>query len=84
MSLSNLKTALKDNKVVFGTERALKALKNNGAKEVFVSKNCPEDLKETIEKYSKLNEIKVSMLDIFNDELGSVCKKPFSINVCYC
>jgi large subunit ribosomal protein L30e len=84
MSLSSLKAALKDGKVVFGTEKTFKALKNNKVTEVFVSKNCPDEFKESIEYYGKLNKIKVSMLDIFNDELGSICKKPFSVSVCYC
>ncbi|MBT4334471.1 50S ribosomal protein L30 [archaeon] len=84
MSLSSLKAALKEGKVVFGTEKTLKALKNNKVVEVFVSKNCPDELKESIEYYGKLNEITISILDIFNDELGSICKKPFSVSVCYC
>ncbi|MBT3395229.1 50S ribosomal protein L30 [archaeon] len=83
MSLANLRPALEEKKVVFGTERALKALKSEKVEELFISKNCPIDLKERLIKYAKIKEVLVTELKESNDELGALCKKPFSVNVCY-
>tara|TARA_Y100000310_G_scaffold308868_1_gene352407 strand:- start:2165 stop:2410 length:246 start_codon:yes stop_codon:yes gene_type:complete len=79
----NLSDALKQGKVVIGTESTLKALKNGKVKEVFLAKNCPEDLKKQIERYCEISGAKLNKLDQTNEELGVTCKKPFSINSCY-
>jgi len=84
MSLASLKKALKEKKVILGTERALKLMKNGKVTEVFVSSNCPKEIREQIEYYSGILGCKVNELDIPNTEMGAVCKKPFSVNViCY-
>ena len=82
MSLDNLKKAIKEKKLVIGTDRTLKLLKTNKAKEVFISKNCPETLRKRIKNYGEINKIKITELDNTNEEIGSLCKKPFSINIC--
>jgi len=84
MSLTALKKALKEKTITFGTEKTLKMLRNGKAKKVFLSLNCPEDVKETILRYAKLNSVEVVNLKLPNDEIGLTCKKPFSISVlCY-
>ncbi len=79
----NLLDALKKGKIVIGTEVTLKALKNGKAKSVFLAKNCPEDLRKQIKKYCDISGVELNELDQTNEELGSTCKKPFSINCCY-
>lgn len=83
MGIKELKTAIKENKLVMGTEKTIKDLKRGKVTEVFVSKNCPEDLKRQIRHYCKLSKIMLSELEETNEELGTLCKKPFSINICY-
>ena len=39
MSIDNLKKAIKEKKLIIGTERTIKALKMGEAKEVFISKS---------------------------------------------
>jgi len=80
----NLLEELKKGKVTIGTERTLKALKSGNAKEVFLARNCPDSVRSQIEKYCKLLEIKLNILDQDSEQLGSTCKKPFPINSCYC
>ncbi|MBU2639268.1 MAG: ribosomal L7Ae/L30e/S12e/Gadd45 family protein [Nanoarchaeota archaeon] len=79
--MSELSDALKGKKLVFGTDRTLKLLRNDKIEKVFVSKNCNESIKKDIEHYAKLNKVKVIELDITNDEVGAFCKKPFSVSV---
>lgn len=82
--MDDLKTALKEKTLVFGTENAIKKLKNSSATKVFISSNCPENVRKRIEYYTKLGKIELVKLEIPNDEIGLICKKPFSISVlCY-
>ncbi|HLC56189.1 MAG TPA: ribosomal L7Ae/L30e/S12e/Gadd45 family protein [Candidatus Nanoarchaeia archaeon] len=84
MSIENLKKALKEEKLIYGKDETLKKIKSGKVSEVFLSSNCPKELKEDILHYSKIANIKVDQLDVPNDELGIICKKPFSISVaCY-
>jgi len=84
MSLDILKKALKEKEIVFGVDRTIKKLKRGKCEKVFLSSNCPEDLKEDVDYYSKLTKTEVVSLNQPNDELGMMCKKPFSISVlCY-
>ncbi len=82
--MDELRKALKETTISFGTENTIKRIKNANAKKVFLSSNCPESTRKKIEYYSKLGNIGIIQLDIPNDEIGLICKKPFSISVlCY-
>ncbi len=84
MSLTELKKALKEPTITFGTNKTLKLLKNGKVKKVFLASNCPSDIKETLKRYAKLSKVDVVSLKLPNDEIGLTCKKPFSITVlCY-
>ena len=82
MSLDNLKKAIKGKKLTIGTEKTIKALKKGEAKEVFISRNCPELLRKQVKNYAEISKIAVSELKESNEEIGTICKKPFSINLC--
>ncbi len=82
MSLENLKKAIKEKKLIIGTERTVKALKKGEVKEVFVSKNCPELLRKEIKNYAKISNISIVEMKENNKEIGTICKKPFAINLC--
>ena len=79
--IDELKKLLKENKVVLGTEKTLKILQLGNAKKVFVSKNCPEIVKKDIEYYASLSQVPIISLKQPNDELGTICKKPFAVSV---
>lgn len=66
-------------KLVFGTERNLKLLKNDGLKRIYIASNCREEIKKDIRHYGK--DVEIVELNTANDEIGVVCKKPFSISV---
>ena len=77
--MKELKDALKDNKVVFGTKGAIKNLKLGDAKIIVIARNCPEDVRADLEKYAKLSEVKLEEFDGTAKEMGVFCGKPFSI-----
>ncbi len=84
MSLNDLKKAVKEENLVFGTERTLKMIRNRKAKKVFLSSNCDEKVREDIKRYCKLSGVEIDELKENNEEVGIICKKPFSISVlCY-
>ncbi|MCK4590066.1 MAG: ribosomal L7Ae/L30e/S12e/Gadd45 family protein [Nanoarchaeota archaeon] len=76
-----IKKALKEDQLVFGTDRTVKLLKQGQLKKVYYSINCPESLVAELEHYGKLAGVEVVRLNKPNNELGTFCKKPFSINV---
>jgi len=80
-SISEIKKALKEGKAIIGTERTLKNLKLGKVSKVFLTSNCPAGVKKDINYYSKLAKAEVVQLKQPNDELGALCKKPFSISV---
>lgn len=79
MSIEEIKKLLKTENLVIGADRTLKALRNNELVKVFLAGNAPEALVKDVEYYASITKIDVEKLDIPNDELGVVCKKPFSI-----
>ena len=81
MSLAELKKHVGNKKLLLGTDRTLKNLKKGELKEIFLSSNVAENLKDDIETNAKKFGIKVYQLDINSDEMGVVVKKPFSVSV---
>jgi len=80
-NIEEIKKLLKEEKILIGTESVLKALRANKISKVFIAGNCKEQTQSDITQYSKLNKIGVVKLGQPSDELGIICKKPFSISV---
>jgi len=80
--MKELKEAIKSGKgLVIGTQRTLRKLKMNEVRKVYVSSNCPRDVLDDIEHYSKIHNAQLIKLKENNEELGIICKKPFLISV---
>jgi large subunit ribosomal protein L30e len=80
-NIEDIKKRVKEGKVIIGTSRTIKALKLGKVERVYLTSNCPDDVKEDIEYYGKLSKTKVVKLRQPSSELGVICKKPFSISV---
>jgi len=68
-------------KLVIGSRRTIKYIKLAKVQKVFLSRNVPDDVKSDIEYYAKLSNVEVIRLDLSNEELGSILKKPFKVAV---
>lgn len=68
-------------KATIGTQKTLKALRLGKLAKVYVTHNCPPILKQNVERQAELNKTEVALLEVPNSELGTLCKKPFSINL---
>jgi large subunit ribosomal protein L30e len=67
--------------LIIGTERTLKNLKQGRLNRVYLASNCSEKVKDEIMHLSKIARVSVVELEYPNDELGVICKRPYSISV---
>jgi large subunit ribosomal protein L30e len=78
---TDFKKILKTKNLVIGTEKTIKELRLTKLATVFVTKNAPEKIRADVNHYAKLTKTEVTNLKYTNEELGELCKKPFSISV---
>ena len=78
---AEIKKILKSGNVWLGTERTVKGLRLGKVEKVLVSSNCPARVEKNINYYAGLSGAETHKLEYPNDELGVICKKPFSISV---
>jgi len=79
--IDEIKKLMNEEKCIIGAEQTLKNLKLGKLSKVFVTSNCQDTMKDDITYYAELSGTEVVMLDIPNDELGTICRKPFSISL---
>ena len=79
--VDEIKAIVKEGKAVIGTGQVFQQMKLGKIAKVFVTVNCPDGVKEDIRTYAQLGDVEVVQLKQPNDELGVLCKKPFSISV---
>ena len=76
-----IKKNLESDKLIIGTDRTLKELKAGNIKSVFLSANCPVEVKEDITRYCEIGSVALESLLESNEELGTICRKAFLISV---
>ncbi|BFH73306.1 50S ribosomal protein L30e [Sulfurisphaera javensis] len=77
---SELKTLLRTGKVIFGSKKTIKMIKNGKVKMVIVASTLRQDLKDDIITYAKISNIPVYQYSGSAYELGTLCGKPFMIS----
>ena len=81
MSIKEIKESLEKGNIVVGLKQNLQRIKQNKISKIFVCNNCPENAKADLERYSKMGGVKLELLNKSNEDLGVLCKKPYSILV---
>ena len=71
----------KEGRLIIGTKRTLKLLKEGKIKKVYVASTCPKNILEIIEKYSKDKNIKVIYVEKSSRDFGKMLGKPFLVTV---
>ena len=79
--VAELKKSLVKRKLVFGSERCLKLLRDKKLKKVYFSSNCSPAVKEDFVYYCGLFDVPFEDLPKDSEEIGVICRKPFSISV---
>ena len=80
MSIDEIKKSLKSENMVIGADKALKALRKKELEKIFLASNAPAALASDVKRFAELTATPFEALEIPNDELGVICKKPFSIS----
>jgi len=78
---TEIKKLLEEKKLVLGTGITQKKLLQGNIKKIFITSNCEKKAKEDLLHYCKTFKIDCIELAQTNEELGTLCKKPFSISV---
>ncbi|MFH0978434.1 MAG: ribosomal L7Ae/L30e/S12e/Gadd45 family protein [Candidatus Woesearchaeota archaeon] len=76
-----LQLLMSTKKAVIGTDRAIKGIKLGTIKKVYVSSNCPERTRKSLQYYCSIGKVACEELGFASTDLGVICKKPFSISV---
>lgn len=79
--VGEIKKLLKEERLVIGADETMKGLRTGRFEKVYLASNCSERLREDIGHHAGIAGVEVVDTGIVNDELGDICKKPFSIAV---
>jgi large subunit ribosomal protein L30e len=75
-----IRKLLTSNKLLIGEDEVLKSARNGKLSKVYHASNANALVLADIQKYGKISGFEVLNTNVPNDELGTVCKKPFSIS----
>ena len=81
MTVSELKKAVEEKRIILGKDRTIKKLRRGDITKIFLASNCSNDDEEEIKHLAKIANVKVEKLKKPNEEVGLLCKKIFSISV---
>lgn len=81
INAEDIKKMLKSEQVIIGTERTIKELRTGKIKKILVASNCRQNDEKILRHYAGIGKAELIKLSYPNDELGIICKKPFSISV---
>ncbi|MHA1311437.1 MAG: 50S ribosomal protein L30e [Candidatus Helarchaeota archaeon] len=78
-----LRITLKTGKVIIGSKRSLKAIKQGNVRMVIKASNCPDHIASDIYKYCNEFEPKIDIYEFKGSslDLGFLCGKPYMISV---
>jgi large subunit ribosomal protein L30e len=78
---AEIRKLLAEKRLVIGTARTAKLVRQGKLAKIYLSANCPPKLKSDLNKHCGLGGIECQELSVANEELGVWCKKPFAISV---
>ena len=78
-ALTELRKNVQSSKLVIGMREVRKLLKQDKLSRIFVASNRPESSMRDMRQSCDAVNCELVALSIPNDELGVMCKKPFSI-----
>jgi len=79
--VAELQKLLAEDKLIFGAKRTLKLLREGKVQKIFVASNCEKSIKEDVQQYCKIGQVECVELGQKGNEVGTLCRQPFSISV---
>jgi len=75
-----IRKMLTSNKFLIGEDEVLKSARKGALLKVYHASNANKTVLADLERYGKMAGFEVLDTKVPNDDLGTVCKKPFSIS----
>jgi len=80
MNTEEIRKLLEEGKLVIGHNEAKKALETGSAVRIAVAENAPATEADAMRDYAVMAGAEVVELSVRNDQLGTICRKPFAIS----
>ncbi|HLF54351.1 MAG TPA: ribosomal L7Ae/L30e/S12e/Gadd45 family protein [Candidatus Nanoarchaeia archaeon] len=80
-AISEIKKLLVSNKLLLGSESTMKHLRLGDVKKVYLASNCEPVVRDDVVRLCKFGQVELVDLAQSNEEIGVLCKKPYSISV---
>jgi large subunit ribosomal protein L30e len=79
--IDDIRKQLGSKNMLLGEREVMKAILTGKIKKVYLAKNCKETMRRDIMRAQEIAKFDVITLDLVNEEVGTLCKKPFSVAV---
>lgn len=76
---TDIRKLLGSEKLILGSDRVLKAARAGTAATVILASNAPQAVRDELDHYKQLSDFAIEEAGIPNDELGTRCKRQFSV-----
>ena len=78
-SKKEISLALKEKRILIGSRRVMRDVKNGKVSSVFFANNAPSNVRKDLEYYANVSKIEVKEFGGNSVQLGEFCGKPFKI-----
>ncbi len=79
ITTEQIRKLIEDKKVTIGATATTAALRASGLKTIVIASNAAAQTRETLTRAATLCGVSIDNIAITNDDLGTMCKKPFAI-----
>ncbi len=79
--VDTLKKEIKEGTFILGLNQVVKGLREGSMKKVYHAKTISEEMLVDLKHYTELAGVPLTLIPVPSDELGVLCKKPFSVTV---
>lgn len=79
--MEEIRKVLGSEKLILGKEKTMKELRKGNLVKVFIASNLDAQTKKDLEYYKEINDFELVDANMTNEELGTLCRKPFSVAV---
>jgi ribosomal protein L30E len=80
-AIEEIRKQLGSKNMIIGEREVLKGILKGTIKKVYLAKNCKATVRRDIERQKDIAKFDLEVVDLLNEELGILCKKPFSVAV---
>jgi ribosomal protein L30E len=80
MNTQDIRKLQEQDKLIIGFNNVRQAVQENKTSQVLIASNAEVSRSERMNQYCSLSDISAENVDLSNQQLGTACRKPFSIS----